>query len=199
MKAREHLVVCWSNAMFSGKSEEAGTRAVLTEQVYGRKWLLVRPKASKRRSDSSQRMKTHGGREFPCKYFETAKAATEKLRDFMSDGISFVWFDEIQLWSDWEAAVELVRSCLNCVPVIVSMLSMTSEGKPFPGSGAILAMADEIIFCDRAICMVPGCGRKATRSWYRAGVKTEDIKVGGAESYIPVCTRCWNELAEKNP
>jgi thymidine kinase len=68
------------------------------------------------------------------------------------------------------------------------------KGMLFPGSAALLALADHV----REIRTICHCGRKATmvvRLDDAGAVMTDgqQIKIGGNESYVSLCRRHWRE------
>jgi thymidine kinase len=106
---------------------------------------------------------------------------------------ALVWIDEPALFEDQAGLVRAVAEIRAEVPVLVSGLSMTSEGRVFgTAMPQLLALADEIVSC-RAAC--ERCGRVgiATRSEYRGprGAKSGDVLVGGTDVYAAVCAECW--------
>lgn len=77
----------------------------------------------------------------------------------------------------------------------IAGLNLTSEGKPFGKMGDLLCVSDRVQTMT-AICEI--CKRdNATLSYYKAGNKDGDIKIGDLD-YIPVCRNCYNELKNKN-
>jgi thymidine kinase len=80
------------------------------------------------------------------------------------------------------------------VPVMCYGLRTDFRGRLFPGSAALLALADEL----REVRTVCHCGRKATmvaRLGGDGGFATEgaQIQIGGNESYVSLCRRHWRE------
>ena len=95
---------------------------------------------------------------------------------------------ETQVW-------QLARAVddLN-VPVMCYGLRVDFMGKLFPGSAALLALADEMREA-RTICY---CGKKATmvvRQDEDGNTLTEgaQYQVGGNETYVSLCRRHWRE------
>ena len=77
----------------------------------------------------------------------------------------------------------------------IAGLNLTSECKPFGKMGDLLCVSDHVQTMT-SICEI--CKRdNATLSYYKAGSKQGDIKIGDLE-YIPVCRNCYNELKSKN-
>lgn len=77
----------------------------------------------------------------------------------------------------------------------IAGLNLTSERKPFGKMGELLCIADDVHNLT-SICEI--CKKdNAIFSYYKAGSKDGDIKIGDAE-YIPVCRSCYNKLQNEN-
>ncbi|MDM7458270.1 MAG: thymidine kinase [Paracoccus sp. (in: a-proteobacteria)] len=79
-------------------------------------------------------------------------------------------------------------------PVMCYGLRVDFRGELFPGSAALLALADDM----REVRTICHCGRKATmvvRQDEQGRVITEgaQVQVGGNESYVSLCRRHWRE------
>ena len=108
--------------------------------------------------------------------------------------VACVFLDEAQFLSG-EQVWQLARAVddLN-VPVMCYGLRVDFRGELFPGSAALLALADEMREA-RTICF---CGKKATMVVRRDGqgnpVTTGDqVQIGGNETYVSLCRRHWRE------
>lgn len=80
------------------------------------------------------------------------------------------------------------------IPVLCYGLRTDFQGQLFPGSAALLGWADNLIEL-KTICH---CGRKATMNLRidsnGAPIKEGDqVEIGGNESYIAMCRRCFIE------
>ncbi len=80
------------------------------------------------------------------------------------------------------------------VPVMCYGLRVDFQGRLFPGSAALLALADEMREA-RTICH---CGKKATMVVRRdAGGRVvtggAQVQIGGNETYLALCRRHWRE------
>ena len=80
------------------------------------------------------------------------------------------------------------------VPVMCYGLRVDFQGQLFPGSAALLALADEM----REIRTICHCGKKATmviRQDETGQVITHgaQVQIGGNETYISLCRRHWRE------
>lgn len=78
------------------------------------------------------------------------------------------------------------------VPVMCYGLRVDFRGELFPGSAALLALADEMREA-RTICF---CGKKATMVVRRnadgnAVTEGDQVQIGGNETYVSVCRRHW--------
>ena len=105
-----------------------------------------------------------------------------------------VFIDEAQFLSEpqvWQLARAV--DDLN-VPIMCFGLRVDFQGKLFPGSAALLALADEM----REVRTICHCGKKATmvvRTDADGTVITDgdQIAVGGNETYISLCRRHWRQ------
>ncbi len=80
------------------------------------------------------------------------------------------------------------------VPVMCYGLRVDFRGELFPGSSALLALADEM----REVRTICHCGRKATMVIRRGadGRVLRDgaqVQIGGDETYVSLCRRHWRE------
>ena len=107
---------------------------------------------------------------------------------------SCVFIDEAQFLSE-EQVWQLARVVDDLkVPVMCYGLRVDFQGKLFPGSAALLALADEM----REIRTICHCGKKATMvirqdengAVIKDGVQ---IQIGGNETYVSLCRRHWRE------
>ncbi|MEM8957041.1 MAG: thymidine kinase [Pseudomonadota bacterium] len=111
-----------------------------------------------------------------------------------SDACACVFIDEAQFLTEpqvWQLARAVDELDL---PVMSYGLRTDFRGRLFPGSAALLALADEL----REVRTICHCGRKATMV-VRLGPDGEPVKegaqvqVGGNESYLSLCRRHWRE------
>ncbi|MEQ8297663.1 MAG: thymidine kinase [Nitratireductor sp.] len=105
-----------------------------------------------------------------------------------------VFVDEAQFLSHeqvWQLARVVDR--LD-IPVMCYGLRVDFQGNLFPGSHALLAIADEL----REVRTICRCGRKATMV-VRLGPdgkvsrKGEQVVIGGDDKYVSLCRRHWEE------
>lgn len=108
--------------------------------------------------------------------------------------LSCVFVDEAQFLSPdqvWQLA--RVADDLG-IPVMAYGLRVDFRGQLFPGSAALLALADDL----REVRTICHCGRKATmvvRRDAQGRVQTAgaQVQVGGNETYLSLCRRHWRE------
>jgi thymidine kinase len=108
--------------------------------------------------------------------------------------VACVLIDEAQFLSAeqvWQASD--IADSLD-IPVLCYGLRTDFRGKLFPGSGALLAIADDLIEL-KTICH---CGRKATMNLRfdaagRAVKEGAQIEIGGNDRYVAMCRRHFKE------
>ncbi|MGR3491607.1 MAG: thymidine kinase [Shimia sp.] len=98
------------------------------------------------------------------------------------------WLTHDQVWQLARAVDDL------SVPIMCYGLRVDFKGELFPGSAALLALADEM----REVRTICHCGRKATMvirtdAEGRALTEGAQIEVGGNERYVSLCRRHWRE------
>ena len=133
----------------------------------------------------------------------SAKADTYSADDNLFDKIErclsqskidCIFVDEAQFLSKAQVW-ELTRVVDICkVPVMCYGLRVDFRSELFPGSAALLALADEM----REVRTICHCGKKATMV-----VRQDDhgqtitdgaqIQIGGNETYVSLCRRHWKE------
>ena len=110
--------------------------------------------------------------------------------------VACVFIDEaqfltkIQVWQLARAVDDLG------LPVMCYGLRVDFRGELFPGSAALLALADEMREA-RTICY---CGKKATmvvrqNAEGNALMDGEQVLIGGNETYVSLCRKHWREAA----
>lgn len=119
----------------------------------------------------------------------------ERVRaEHAADPVSCVFVDEAQFLSDkqiWQAAA--IVDDLD-VPVLCYGLRTDFQGKLFPGSAALLGVADVLTEL-KTICQ---CGRKATMNLRvtpdgKAVREGQQVEIGGNDRYVAMCRRCFRE------
>lgn len=108
--------------------------------------------------------------------------------------LACAFVDEAQFLS--EAQVwQLARTVDDLgVPVMAYGLRTDFRGKLFPGSAALLALADDL----REVRTICHCGRKATMvvrqdEQGRALREGAQVQIGGNETYVSLCRRHWRQ------
>ena len=120
----------------------------------------------------------------------TATHATEPIGCVLVDEAQ--WLTTKQVWELSDVADKLR------IPVMTYGLRTDFQGKLFPGSEALLAIADEL----REIRTICHCGRKAIMV-LRKDEKGNPVGegpqtlVGGNETYTSLCRSCWKEALGK--
>ena len=103
-----------------------------------------------------------------------------------------IFVDEAHFLSD-DQVWQLARAVDDLgVPIMCYGLRVDFRGKLFPGSAALLALADEM----REIRTICHCGKKATMvvrndAQGRALRDGAQVQVGGNETYVSLCRRHW--------
>lgn len=98
------------------------------------------------------------------------------------------WLSRAQVWQLARAVDDLG------VPVMCYGLRVDFRGELFPGSAALLALADEM----REVRTICHCGRKATMvvrqdADGRALTEGAQVEVGGNDRYVSLCRRHYRE------
>lgn len=108
--------------------------------------------------------------------------------------ITCVFVDEAQFLSAAQVW-QLARVCDRIgIPVMAYGLRTDFQGKLFPGSHELLAVADEL----REVRTICHCGRKATMV-VRVGEDGDviregaQVEVGGNDRYVSLCRRHWED------
>ncbi len=108
--------------------------------------------------------------------------------------VACVFIDEAQ-FLEKEQVWQLARAVDDLgVPVMCYGLRVDFRGELFPGSAALLALADEMREA-RTICH---CGKKATMvvrldAHGTAITDGAQVQIGGNETYVSLCRRHWRE------
>jgi len=181
----------WCGPMCAAKT----TGALDAARRYSRhhkKVVLIRPAASRRSHEGDPAsLSTKNGESFPC--FDVAYA-----RDIPENvvGADVVWIDEPNHFKDESKLPEVVAAIRQTSIVLVSGLGATSELEPFGWSMPFFLATADYVEWSTADCDACKTHGTATRSLYIGEAPKEgQTKVGGAESYRPVCPACWNLLS----
>ncbi len=108
--------------------------------------------------------------------------------------VACVFLDEAQFLSR-DQVWQLARAVDDLhIPVMCYGLRVDFQGELFPGSAALLALADEM----REVRTICHCGKKATmvvRKNEAGQVVTQgaQVEIGGNDRYVSLCRRHWRE------
>lgn len=107
-------------------------------------------------------------------------------------GIACILIDEAQFLSKRQVQQLHEMAHLRNLPAICYGLRTDFQGELFPGSAALLALADEMDEM-KTIC---DCGRKATMNMRvdatgRKQTEGAQVEIGGNSRYRAVCGRCF--------
>lgn len=127
--------------------------------------------------------------------FTSGEDLFAKVEKRLLDGpVACIFIDESQfLEKDQVWQLARVVDDLN-VPVMCYGLRVDFRGELFPGSAALLALADEM----REVRTICHCGKKATMV-VRMGPdgtalkEGAQVQIGGNETYVSLCRRHWRE------
>lgn len=127
--------------------------------------------------------------------FEPGENLFAKIEARLAAGpCACIFIDEAQ-FLERDQVWQLARAVDDLgVPVMCYGLRVDFQGELFPGSAALLALADEMREA-RTICH---CGKKATmvvRQDDTGNVLKEgaQVQIGGNETYVSLCRRHWRE------
>ena len=173
--------------MGSSKSANA-LMARFNYEERGQKALMVKPRLDTR--DGDHMVLSRIGLRYPCVYFdEMEKMSVPELREY-----ACIIVDEAQFLTH-EEVMRLVHIVddLN-IPVMCYGLRADFKGDLFPGSHALLIMADKL----EEVKTVCWCGKKATfNARFDENGKVlkegEQVVLGANDKYIGLCRRHWME------
>jgi len=127
--------------------------------------------------------------------FATGEDLFARIQARLAQGpVACVFVDEAQ-FLEKEQVWQLARAVDDLgVPVMCYGLRVDFRGELFPGSAALLALADEM----REVRTICHCGKKATMV-VRMGPDGKalrdgaQVQIGGNETYVSLCRRHWRE------
>lgn len=121
-----------------------------------------------------------------------------RIKARLAESIACIFIDEAQFLTA-EQVWQLARAVddLN-VPIMCYGLRVDFRGALFPGSAALLALADEM----REVRTICHCGKKATMVVRKDGsgnamTDGAQVQIGGNETYVSLCRRHWREAVGK--
>ncbi|UWQ21340.1 thymidine kinase [Jannaschia sp. W003] len=134
------------------------------------------------------------GIEAPADTYGPATDLFARIEARLAEPCACVFVDEAQ-WLSREQVWQLARAVDDLgVPVMCYGLRVDFRGELFPGSAALLALADEM----REVRTICHCGRKATMvvrvdAEGRALREGAQVEVGGNDRYVSLCRRHFRE------
>jgi thymidine kinase len=179
---------------FTYSTMNAGKSTLLLQASYnyrerGMKTCLLTARLDDRAGGG--RIASRIGLEAEAELFDPGTDLYENLR---GRNVACVFVDEAQFLTP-EQVRQLARVADDLgVPVMCYGLRVDFRGELFPGSAALLALADDLREA-RTICH---CGRKATMvvrldAEGRPMLSGDQVLIGGNETYISLCRRHWRE------
>ncbi len=127
--------------------------------------------------------------------FQTDEDLFAKVQNHLeTNSVACIFIDEAQFLTK-DQVWQLARVVDDlAVPVMAYGLRVDFQGELFPGSAALLALADEM----REVRTICHCGRKATMVIRQdengnALLEGDQVQVGGNETYLSLCRRHWRE------
>lgn len=189
---------------FSYSAMNAGKSTLLLQAAYnyrerGMSTLLFTAALDDRAG--AGRIASRIGLEAEAEMFTAEDDLFERVEETCASGpLHCVFVDEAQFLTEdqvWQLA--RVADRLS-IPVMCYGLRTDFQGKLFPGSKALLALADDL----REIRTLCRCGRKATMV-VRLGADGKimrqgaQVEIGGEEKYVSLCRRHWEEEMGRMP
>jgi len=184
---------------FNFSAMNAGKSTILLQSSYnyyerGMHTLLLKP-ALDNRDDKTELITSRIGLEAKADLFtDEDDLEAHILAEHSEKPINCVLLDEAQFLTH-EQVWQLSRvSDDHRIPIMCYGLRTDFLGQLFPGSAALLALADDI----REIRTLCWCGKKATMNMRvdasgQAVTQGEQIEVGGNERYITLCRKHWRD------
>ncbi len=127
--------------------------------------------------------------------FDAASDLFAQIEARLAQGpVACIFLDEAQFLTK-DQVWQLARAVDDLgVPIMCYGLRLDFQGELFPGSAALLALADDM----REVRTICHCGKKATmvvRKDADGRVLTEgdQVAIGGNERYVSLCRRHWRE------
>ena len=170
----------------------AGKSTVLLQSSYnyqerGMRTLIFAPAIDDRAGLG--RIKSRIGLEAPAEVLTDSDNLMERVQsEHEKSPVACVLIDETQFLTPAQVTQATdIADTLN-IPVLCYGLRTVFQGNLFPGSAALLAVADDLIEL-KTICH---CGRKATMN-LRVGPDGKalhegaQVEIGGNERYVPMC------------
>jgi len=167
--------------MFAGKSSTI-IRIVNRYTSIGKTPCLVSHTIDTRYTED-QFLCNHDSLQIPCERWS-------RLMEFSNDtqfmNSSIIIIDEAQFFPDLKQFILLAVETCN-KKVIIFGLDGDADRKPFGQILECIPLADEVIKL-KAFCKLCGDGTEALFTYCQKN-KTEQVCVGGAETYMPLCRK----------
>ena len=186
---------------FHYSTMNAGKSTVLLQAAYNYRERGMEPYLLTARFDDRAgggQIASRIGIEAEADTFGTTDDLFDRLDARLAQGaVACVFIDEAQFLSE-EQVWQLARAVDDLgVPIMCYGLRVDFRGKLFPGSAALLALADEM----REVRTICHCGKKATMVVRQdaAGRVLRDgaqVQIGGNETYVSLCRRHWRAAME---
>ncbi len=181
---------------FHYSTMNAGKSTVLLQAAHNYRERGMAPYLLTARFDDragAGRIASRIGIEAEADTFDTRDDLFARLEARLAQGpVACVFVDEAQFLTE-DQVWQLARAVddLN-VPVMCYGLRVDFQGKLFPGSATLLALADEM----REVRTICHCGKKATMvirqdSSGQAVTDGAQVQIGGNETYVSLCRRHW--------
>ena len=169
--------------MFSGKTSEL-IRLLVRASIAGKKVVLLRPETDTRG------FLTHDNKDYSL---EEKFVSTVNIADCLDYDV--IGIEEGQFFnSSFKESVNKLADMGK--EVIISALNGTSEREPFDSIQSLIPDAETIIKLN-AICTE--CGSEyGSYSFFRAGNKTDKVKVGDIHEYTALCRNCYKKHLENS-
>ena len=133
--------------------------------------------------------------------FQTDEDLFSKVYRRLDNGpCACIFVDEAQFLTP-DQVWQLARAVDDLgIPIMCYGLRVDFLGKLFPGSAALLALADEM----REVRTICHCGKKATMVVRmgengKAVTAGEQVQIGGNETYVSLCRRHWRQAVGDVP
>ncbi len=175
-------------AMGSSKTAQALITKYNYEENDMKVWL-IKPSADTR--DGAAVIRSRIGLEAKCEIISPDKDIYVRFREGFFGSCNAVIVDECQFMT--VAQIDQLRAIVNdfSVPVMCFGLRTDFQTKLFPGSLRLMELADNI----EEIKTMCDCGRKATVNARISDgyivTKGAQVVLGGNDSYIAMCHRCY--------
>lgn len=179
-------------SMFSGKSTEL-LRQGRRYELAGKRVLYVKPVTDDRYSEAA--VVTHDRKQTDALQVDPddTSAIIKYVKWVLKENPDAVLIDEGQFFTDVLFLHQIEKMLVVGIDVYVSGLDMDRSGKPFGIMPELMAVADRVQKF-HAVCAE--CGTDAYVSYAEDG-GGDQVKVGGAETYKPLCRSCWSAKKKK--